>query len=397
MLHSRHLIHRDIKPANFVMGDGATSSLVYCIDFGLSKRFRNPHTLQHIPHRKGKSLTGTPRYASISNHRGIEQSRRDDLEAIGYVLIYFVKGRLPWQGLKAKTAHRKYTLILEKKEEISICELCQGCPPQFAEYLSYCRALIFDANPNIAYVRRLFRDLYQQQGYDLATLQANDWDWVPRVGAIPQTVAEPCASSGSHNAEILSRSRTGHPMDATSAAHAQSTPVPTDNIWGPGTDQQRPLSAAAPSRSSSARLAAPPKAAPPEPAPRRGSAPPQAAAAAVPAAKTGGSSRAGSSRYELRRPRTAQPATPADEPAESQRWGSRVAHQSAPQKRPASAHASSHRTDASGSAAHKLYPLRQPKATAAEPSEAPAVAGARSMMAMACRNGASSSTRRRVA
>ena len=108
---------------------------VYCVDFGLSKRFRNPKTLQHIPYRDGRSLTGTPRYASINNHLGIEQSRRDDLESIGYILIYFLKGSLPWQGLKAKNTSRKYGMILEKKQQVSIANLCQGCPTQFAEYL----------------------------------------------------------------------------------------------------------------------------------------------------------------------------------------------------------------------------------------------------------------------
>ena len=202
-LHGRHLIHRDIKPANFTMGDATTSPMVYCIDFGLSKRFRNPHTLQHIPHRVGKSLTGTPRYASISNHLGIEQSRRDDLEAIGYVLVYFAKGRLPWQGLKAKSAHKKYKLILDKKQEISIAQLCHGCPAQFAEYLSYCRSLKFDASPNVAYLRRLFRDLYVQSGYDINHLQSNDWDWmVPGAGvdASPRAAAaapgQPAAPTG---------------------------------------------------------------------------------------------------------------------------------------------------------------------------------------------------------
>jgi serine/threonine protein kinase len=134
-IHARHLIHRDIKPANYVMGTD-TSELCFCIDFGLSKRYRNPHTLAHIPHRVGKSLTGTPRYASINNHLGIEQARRDDLEAIGYVLIYFLKGRLPWQGLKARNASRKYKMIMEKKQATSINTLCAGCPKEFAEYLS---------------------------------------------------------------------------------------------------------------------------------------------------------------------------------------------------------------------------------------------------------------------
>lgn len=192
-VHCRHLIHRDIKPANFVMGS-ESSDLVYCIDFGLSKRYRNPHTLQHIPHRVGKSLTGTPRYASINNHLGIEQARRDDLEAIGYVLVYFLKGRLPWQGLKARNASRKYKMIMEKKQATSISTLCAGCPPQFAEYLQYCRSLKFEASPNVKYLRQLFRDLYQQQGYPLATYGDADWDWNP-ISSVPKQIAQGEAGS----------------------------------------------------------------------------------------------------------------------------------------------------------------------------------------------------------
>lgn len=187
-IHSRHLIHRDIKPANFVMGSD-TSETVFSIDFGLSKRFRNPHTLQHIPHRVGKSLTGTPRYASINNHLGIEQARRDDLEAIGYVLVYFLKGRLPWQGLKARNASRKYKMIMEKKQSTSISTLCAGCPTQFAEYLQYCRSLKFEASPNVKYLRQLFRDLYQQQGFPLATYSDADWDWNP-ISTVPKQIGD---------------------------------------------------------------------------------------------------------------------------------------------------------------------------------------------------------------
>lgn len=173
-LHARHLIHRDIKPANFVIGIGDQGSMVYCVDFGLSKRYRHPKNLQHIPHRDGRSLTGTPRYASINNHLGIEQSRRDDLESIGYVLVYFLKGTLPWQGLKAKNAQKKYRLILEKKQQVSIAQLCQGCPSQFAEFLAYTRSLKFDTKPDIPYLRKLFRDLYHQQGCGQSTKM---WDW----------------------------------------------------------------------------------------------------------------------------------------------------------------------------------------------------------------------------
>mmetsp|Transcript_31961 Transcript_31961/g.53900 ORF Transcript_31961/g.53900 Transcript_31961/m.53900 type:complete len:498 (-) Transcript_31961:1137-2630(-) len=181
-LHSRHLIHRDIKPANFVIGVNDNAANIFCVDFGLSKRYRHPKNLHHIPHRDGRSLTGTPRYASINNHLGIEQSRRDDLESIGYVLIYFLKGSLPWQGLKAKNAQKKYRLILEKKQQVSIAQLCQGCPSQFAEFLAYTRSLKFDAKPDIPYLRKLFRDLYHAQGcgaipklWDWDTMEGNDY------------------------------------------------------------------------------------------------------------------------------------------------------------------------------------------------------------------------------
>merc|ERR1712113_743773 len=107
---------------------------------------------------------------------GVEQSRRDDLESIGYVLVYFLKGGLPWQGLKAKSATKKYKLIMEKKQSITIPALCQGCPSQFAEYLAYCRSLKFEAKPNIAYLRGMFRDLFRTQGYTNNN-SSLDWDW----------------------------------------------------------------------------------------------------------------------------------------------------------------------------------------------------------------------------
>jgi len=114
-LHQNNFIHRDIKPDNFVMGIGKRSSTVYMIDFGLAKKYRDPKTLQHLPYRTLKNLTGTPRYASINTHLGIEQSRRDDLQSLGYVLLYFCRGSLPWQGLPAKNKKQKYQKITEKK------------------------------------------------------------------------------------------------------------------------------------------------------------------------------------------------------------------------------------------------------------------------------------------
>lgn len=200
-LHARHLIHRDIKPANFVIGLGDQGNITFCVDFGLSKRYRHPKTLQHIPHRDGRSLTGTPRYASINNHLGIEQSRRDDLESIGYVLVYFLKGSLPWQGLKAKNAQKKYRLILEKKQQVSIAQLCQGCPSQFAEFLAYTRSLKFDAKPDIAYLRKLFRDLYIAQGCNTPG-KMWDWDSMDLEHAVGSVTSGAANELGSGNARL---------------------------------------------------------------------------------------------------------------------------------------------------------------------------------------------------
>lgn len=110
------------------MGKGEKSKLVYIIDFGLAKRYIDYNTREHIPFREGKSLTGTARYASINTHKGYEQSRRDDIEAMIYIVIYLLRSPLPWQGLNANGKEEKYRLIKEKKMQTPIDELCKGLP-----------------------------------------------------------------------------------------------------------------------------------------------------------------------------------------------------------------------------------------------------------------------------
>ncbi|KAJ1281861.1 hypothetical protein BS78_03G006000 [Paspalum vaginatum] len=165
-VHSKGYLHRDIKPDNFLMGLGRKANQVYIIDFGLAKRYRDSTTNRHIPYRENKNLTGTARYASCNTHLGIEQSRRDDLESLGYVLLYFLRGSLPWQGLKAATKTQKYDKICEKKISTPIEVLCKSCPVEFASYFHYCHSLTFDQRPDYAFVKRLFRDLFTRQGYE---------------------------------------------------------------------------------------------------------------------------------------------------------------------------------------------------------------------------------------
>jgi serine/threonine protein kinase len=163
-LHSKRIIHRDLKPENFLIGN--QNNNLYLIDYGLCKLYKNAQG-QHIPENHNKKLIGTIRYASLNAHIGHELSRRDDLESIGYILIYFMKGKLPWQGIgdASLSKAKKYQLIYECKAKTSIEQLCQGLPKCFKDYMDRVKALRFDEKPDYNALYNLFTQCYTTEGY----------------------------------------------------------------------------------------------------------------------------------------------------------------------------------------------------------------------------------------
>lgn len=179
-MHSHYYLHRDIKPENFLIGIGKKANILHLIDFGLSKKFVEKYN-RHISFKEGKKLVGTARYVSINTHAGLEQSRRDDLEALGYVFVYLLKGKLPWQGLPGITKEDKYRNIMKKKASTTLEELCLGFPSEFIIFINYCRTLRFEEKPDYSYLRRLFKELLARENLVNDSL----FDWLlPRNGQL---------------------------------------------------------------------------------------------------------------------------------------------------------------------------------------------------------------------
>ena len=182
-LHENNYIHRDIKPENFTIGLKKYKNTIYMIDYGLTRKFCDSHK-NHIPYKEGKHLTGTALYASIYTHKGIEQSRRDDLESLGYMMIYFCKGELPWMNVKGKTKEIKYKKIMEKKLEMKPDILCQGLPDEFNQYFKYVRELQFTEEPKYDFLLGLFNSAMKKNNIK------NDFkfDWCQNSGINNQNI-----------------------------------------------------------------------------------------------------------------------------------------------------------------------------------------------------------------
>ncbi|KAH9764321.1 Casein kinase 1-like protein 10 [Citrus sinensis] len=311
-MHSRGFLHRDIKPDNFLMGLGRKSNQVYIIDYGLAKKYRDLQTHKHIPYRRlgaafkmklskpsvidifflvqnlvnvlksscylgnvplcsyewapveNKNLTGTARYASVNTHLGVEQSRRDDLESLGYVLMYFLRGSLPWQGLKAGTKKQKYDKISEKKMLTPIEVLCKSYPSEFTSYFHYCRSLRFEDKPDYSYLKRLFRDLFIREGYQFDYV----FDWTilkyPQTGSSSRSrpSGKPNLNPAGPSAERVERpsgqevrdrfaggieafarrNTSGHGLHGDHSRHKSSDDVPSSKDVQPDSERPRSLS-----------------------------------------------------------------------------------------------------------------------------------------------------------
>lgn len=175
-VHDCGILYRDIKPHNFLMGVGESGSKrVYLVDFGLAKRYRDEETGAHseMKIKKGRGVTGTVRYSSLFVHEGYDASRRDDLLALGYVLLHFLRGGLPWLGISAKSKRTKHELIRRRKNKTSDEDLCAGFPEEFVEYFKYCRSLDFYDRPDYLKIQKMFDRVLVREGY------ANDckFDW----------------------------------------------------------------------------------------------------------------------------------------------------------------------------------------------------------------------------
>ena len=173
-VHDNNYVHRDIKPQNFLVGKDNTEKTIYILDFGLAKRYRDEHTHIHIPLKENRNLTGTARYASCNAHNGLEQSRRDDMESIAYVILYFFKGKLPWQGLKCKDKNEKYAKIKEMKMSITPEKLWEGFPTEFANYLTSVKKLGFEEEPTYKNYIQMFNNLFKSKDFEMDYL----YDWV---------------------------------------------------------------------------------------------------------------------------------------------------------------------------------------------------------------------------
>lgn len=179
-LHQLNFIHRDIKPDNFLIGTGSKKNQLYLIDFGLSKQYRDPPTKKHITFESNRGVFGTARYSSLHSLKGLEQSRRDDMEALAYVFIYLLRGSLPWMNFSCKNRKEERELNYNMKVTTDYAQILKGYPKEYLNYYHSVHDLKFDEEPNYSLYRQMFIEAYVREGYiwDFSY----DWDGSTSLG-----------------------------------------------------------------------------------------------------------------------------------------------------------------------------------------------------------------------
>ena len=160
-IYSKLIIHRYIKPENFLIGI-YDPTVIYLIDFGFAKKYRSSSTNKHSQIKNNHSVTGSGNFISFNTNSRFEQSRKDDLEALDYCLIYMVKGNLTWQDMfcdENLTRKKKFVIACKMKKEIKFENLCEKLPKCFIDYFKYCRSFQFEQGPDYNYLRHLFEEI----------------------------------------------------------------------------------------------------------------------------------------------------------------------------------------------------------------------------------------------
>ena len=176
-IHSNNIVYRDIKPENFLFGK-KDPEVLYLIDFGLCRKYRSSTTGKHIKPKNMGKFTGTSRYASLYAMAGNEQSRRDDIESIGYMIIFLMKKKLPWQGIKGNSYKECYHKLYLMKKYIEMEELCKGLPSEIIDYMNNARSLKFEEEPNYKYLKSLFNNILKKCKFKF---ENNIFSWVDKI------------------------------------------------------------------------------------------------------------------------------------------------------------------------------------------------------------------------